>query len=169
MTREENAMRDNITNILVPVDFSPHAELALRYATTLARRLGAGVGLVHVVEDPFLTGAWISEIYVPNVPELLTDLIAGAERHLAVLKESAAAEGVTARTAVITGRPAEAIVEHAEAGGFDLIVMGTHGRTGLAHVMMGSVAERVVRKAPCPVLTVRATDAAETREQSAAA
>jgi nucleotide-binding universal stress UspA family protein len=162
-------MRDDITNILVPVDFSPHAELAFRYATALARRLGARVALVHVVEDPFVTGAWSSEIYVPNVPELLRDLIAGAERHLAALKQAAADTGMAADTAVITGRPADTIVEHAANGGFDLIVMGTHGRTGLAHVMMGSVAERVVRKAPCPVLTVRATDAAQPGERSAAA
>ena len=56
---------------------------------------------------------------------------------------------------MITGRPAQAIVEHATTDGFDLIVMGTHGRTGLSHVVMGSIAERVVQKAPCPVLTVK--------------
>ena len=162
-------MRDDITKILVPVDFSPHAERAFRYATTLARRLGAQLGLVHVVEDPFVTGAWNSEIYVPNIPELLQDLIAGAERELATLKASDAAKGLTVETAVITGRPSHTLVEHAKEGGFDLIVMGTHGRTGLAHVVMGSVAERVVRKAPCPVLTVRATDNAEAHDKSAAA
>jgi nucleotide-binding universal stress UspA family protein len=162
-------MTDSITRILVPVDFSPHAEEAFRYATTLAGRLGARVRLLHVVEDPFITGAWSPEIYVPNMMELLQELIAGAEGQLATLKQSAAARGVTVETAAITGRPAHTIVEHAKEGGFDLIVMGTHGRTGLAHVMMGSVAERVVRKAPCPVLTVRAPEAAETGEKSAAA
>jgi nucleotide-binding universal stress UspA family protein len=149
-------MTDTITNILVPVDFSPHAEHAFTYATTLAERFGAKLALLYVVDDSFVTGGWSSEIYVPNVPELMENLIADADRRLATLKASAAALGLAAETAVIRGRPAHAIVEHAKNGGFDLIVMGTHGRTGVSHVVMGSVAERVLRKAPCPVLTVRA-------------
>ena len=152
-------MTDTITRILVPVDFSPHAERALCYATTLAHRLGATLALLHVVEDPFVTGAWGGEVYVPDVPELLQDLISGAERQLAALKEPAEALGLTAETAVITGSPENAIVKHAKDGGFDLIVMGTHGRTGLSHVVMGSIAERIVRTAPCPVLTLRAVEA----------
>ena len=160
-------MTDTISRILVPVDFSPHAERAFHYATTLALRLGAKLSLLHVVEDPFVTGAWSAEVYVPNVPELLDNLIKGAERHLATLKESAAGAGVTADTTVITGRPAHAIVEHAREGGFDLIIMGTRGRTGLSHVVMGSVAERVVRKAPCPVLTMHAGEAAVAKAAAA--
>ena len=162
-------MTDIISKILVPVDFSPHAEHAFRYATTLAHRFGAKLGLLHVVENPFVTGAWSSEMYVPNIPDLLENLIAGAEHDLATLKASAAALGITVDTAVVTGRPAHSIVEYAMNGGFDLIVMGTHGRTGLSHVVMGSVAERVVRKAPCPVLTMRATEAAGASEKPAAA
>jgi nucleotide-binding universal stress UspA family protein len=160
-------MSDTITNILVPVDFSAHSDRAFRYATTLAQRLGAKLALIHVVEDPFVTGAWNAEAYVPNIPELLNNLISGAERQLATLKESAAALGVTADTAVISGRPAHSIVEHATDGGFDLIVMGTHGRTGLSHVVMGSVAERVVQKAHCPVLTMRAVEPAATKHAAA--
>jgi universal stress protein A len=162
-------MTDTITNILVPVDFSAHAEHAFCYATTLAHRLGARIGLLHVVENPFVTGAWGAETYVPNAAELLDNLIAGAERQLVRLKDAAAALGIPADTAVITGRPAQGIVEHAKDGGFDLIVMGTHGRTGLAHVVIGSVAERVVRKAPCPVLTVRPAEAAGASDTHAAA
>jgi nucleotide-binding universal stress UspA family protein len=108
-------------------------------------------------------------MYVPNVGELLEGLIAHAERQLAVLKQSASALGLAINTAVVSGRPAHAIVEHAKDGGFDLIVMGTHGRTGLSHAMMGSVAERVVRRAPCPVLTVQMAEAAEAGRASAAA
>jgi nucleotide-binding universal stress UspA family protein len=163
------AMTDTITKILVPVDFSPHAERAFRYAATLAHRLGAELALLHVVEDPFASGAWGAEAYVPNVPELLESLISGAERQLTTLKESAAAPGPTATTAVLTGSPSNAIVEHAKDGGFDLIVMGTHGRTGLAHAVMGSVAERVVRKAPCPVLTLRGVDVPTAARNPAAA
>jgi nucleotide-binding universal stress UspA family protein len=162
-------MADTITKILVPVDFSPHAERAFGYATTVAQRFGATLGLVHVVEDPYVTGAWNTEVYVPNVGEILEQLIAGAEQELAARRRRATALGLTAETAVLSGRPAHAIVEHAKEGGFDLIVMGTHGRTGLSHVVMGSVAERVVQKAPCPVLTVHAGEAAGEKPASAAA
>jgi glycine betaine transporter len=148
-------MTETITKILVPVDFSPHAEHAFCYATTLAHRIGAPIGLLHVVDNPFVAGAWSSEVYVPNIDQLLEQLITDAEERLAALKESAAALGLTATTTVLRGRPWQAIVEHARAGGFDLIVMGTHGRTGLAHAVMGSVAERVARHAHCPVLTIR--------------
>jgi nucleotide-binding universal stress UspA family protein len=161
-------MSENITKILVPIDFSPHADRAFGYATALARRLGAELTLVHVVEDPFATGAWGAETYIPNIGELLQNLIAAAERQLTTLKDGAAAQGVRVKTAVITGRPAQSIIEHADTEGCDLIVIGTHGRTGLAHVVMGSVAERVLRKAPCPVLTVRADAGAGESKQAAA-
>jgi nucleotide-binding universal stress UspA family protein len=162
-------MTEIITKILVPVDFSPHSDRAFGYATTLAQRFDARLGLIHVVEDPFITGAWNTEVYVPNAGELLEGLIANAEQRLAALKGSAAALGLTAETAVITGRPAHAIVEHAKEGSFDLIVMGTHGRTGLSHIVMGSVAERVVRTAPCAVLTNRAPEATTATDTAAAA
>lgn len=161
-------MTENITNILVPVDFSPHAQRAFGYATALARRLGARLTLVHVVEDPFTTGAWGAEVYIPDVGELLQNLTAAAERQLTSLKDGAATQGVTVKTTVITGRPAQSIIEHAASEGCDLIVMGTHGRTGLSHVVMGSVAERVLRRAPCPVLTVRGhADASEAGQAAA--
>lgn len=88
-------MAENITKILVPMDFSPHAERAFGYATTLAQRFGATLGLVHVVEDPFVSGAWSSEVYMPNIGELLEGLIANAEQQLATHKHSASALGVT--------------------------------------------------------------------------
>jgi nucleotide-binding universal stress UspA family protein len=162
-------MNDTISKILVPVDFSPHSDRAFDYAATIAQRFGARLGLIHVVDDPFIAGAWNSEVYVPNTGELLAALIANAEQRLATLKESASALGLTAETAVITGRPAHAIVEHAKEGGFDLIVMGTHGRTGLSHIVMGSVAELVVRMAPCAVLTVRAPEPTAANATAAAA
>ena len=160
-------MTENITKILVPVDFSPHAERAFGYATALARRLGAELTLVHVVEDPYATGAWGADAYLPNSAELLQEVIVSAGRELTTWTEREAATGLTVKTAVIPGRPAQSIIGHAASEGSDLIVMGTHGRTGLAHAVMGSVAERVLRKAPCPVLTIRADGASET-EQAAA-
>jgi universal stress protein A len=150
-------MTESLNRILVPVDFSAHSQKAVRYATTLANKFGARVSLIHVVEDPFVTGAWQSEAFIPTIPELLNELLTAAQTQLAALKKDLAAHGFVVETNVITGRPAQAIVEHAAAGHFDLIVMGTHGRTGLSHALLGSVAERVVQKAPCGVLTVRET------------
>lgn len=146
-------MTPDITRILVPVDFSEHATATLDYAAVIAGRFGAALELVHVIDDPYASGAWSSDIYLANVPEILENLTADATRHLQELKAKFARHGGDVTTAVLRGNPARMIVEHA--AGFDLVVMGTHGRTGLPHVLMGSVAERVVRRAPCPVLTVR--------------
>lgn len=153
-------MAETITRILVPVDFSTHAERVTSYAITLALRLDATLEFYNVVEDPFATGAWSSEVAVPSFPNLLDEFREDAQQKLAVYQRTAADRGVAATTAVEIGRPAPAVLEHAERGRFDLIVMGTHGRTGLPHAFLGSVAERVVRKAPCPVLTVRAGERA---------
>lgn len=148
-------MTDRITRILVPVDFSPPARRALRYATMLAQRAGARLTLLYVVEDVIVPGAWGPEVYVPDITELLRTLVATANRRLATMTAQTEARGVAASKSVITGRAAPAIVDYAANGRFNLIVMGTHGRTGLSHAIMGSVAERVVRQAHCPVLTVR--------------
>ena len=159
-------MTESFNRILVPVDFSAHSKKAIRFAATIANKFGARVSLLHVVEDPFVTGAWQSDAFVPNIPELLNDLIQAAETQLHDLKKDLAGHGFVVETAVITGKPARAIVEHAANGHFDLIVMGTHGRTGLTHAVMGSVAERVVQRAACAVLTVR--EAAQAAEQKGA-
>ena len=152
-------MPEQMTHILVPVDFSEHSDTALQYATMLAQRVGGSIELLHVVEDPFVSGAWSAEAFMPNMPELLDQVTADARGRLVTLQSAAASEGVVFTTNVVTGRPAQAIVEHARSGAFGLIVMGTHGRTGVSHLFLGSVAERVVRTAPCPVLTVRTTTA----------
>jgi nucleotide-binding universal stress UspA family protein len=154
-------MSEAMTRILVPVDFSAHSDRALRYAATLASKFGATVELLHVVEDPFVSGAWSSEIHVADVPDLLENLIADAERKLTAAGRVVAEKGVRFAAKVVKGKPAPMIVEHAKTGRFDLIVMGTHGRTGLSHMFMGSVAERVVRTAASPVLTLRAPDTSE--------
>jgi nucleotide-binding universal stress UspA family protein len=150
-------MTEPIARILVPVDFSSHSDRAFRYALRLASRFGASVELLHVVDNPVASGTWTAEVYVPNLPEILDSLLREAEKRLAALKSAAAGEGVSVETHVLTGQPAHTIIEHGRTGGFDLIVMGTHGRTGFSHLFAGSVAERVVRRAPCPVLTVRDT------------
>lgn len=143
----------SITRILVSTDFSATADTALEYATTLASRLGASIRLLHVFEDPYVAGFYASELYVPMPADVRERLLTDIRRQLAERLPNTAA--VTATSEVSEGVPAEAIVEHARDHGADLIVMGTHGRRGLSHVLLGSVAERVLRTAPCPVLVVR--------------
>lgn len=161
-------MRLTISCILVPMDFSGHSEFALRYATALASRVGASVELLHVVEDPIASVVWGSETVLPDVTELRTELVADAERRLLELRDTVEGQRVPVRTTVRIGPAAHTILEYAQAAGIDLIVMGTHGRTGVAHLFMGSVAERVLRHSHCPVLTVRDAGRAEQpREQIA--
>ena len=142
-----------ITRILIPTDFSPDADAAFSYALGLARKFDAPVLLLHVVEDPLAAGVWSSDIYTAEIAGLQVNLVRDAEERL----RRSVPEGVgTVSTEVRTGSPAKQIIETAREKNVDLIVMGTRGRTGVAHVIMGSVAERVVRLAPCPVLTLRA-------------
>ena len=159
-------MNSNIRSILVPVDFSLYADHAVAYAAGLAKKLNASIELLHIVEDPVLAGAWGTEIYVPDLTGLLAAVATEAETRLAVTVTGLRGQGLAAGSAVRHGVPQQTIVEHATAGHFDLVIMGSHGRTGLSHAVLGSVAERVLRHAPCAVLTI--TDAAA-RHQSAAA
>ena len=144
-----------ISRILVPVDFSPHSDHALRYAAAFAGRLDALVEILHVVEEPVAAGAWSSEIPVPGLLALRDRLMAEAEGQLDQYRPIVEDSHVRAVTTVRMGQPGQTIAAYAQAAGIDLIVMGTQGRGGLSH-LMGSVTERVARSAPCPVLTVRA-------------
>ena len=144
------------TRILVPTDFSGPSDAALEYARTLAAKFGASLHLLHVVEDQFVTGPFGAEMYVPNTPRTLSFLLAEARERMAHRISTDDRSRLRATTEVIVGTVARTIKDYAADNGYDLIVMGTHGRTGLAHVLMGSVAEHVVREAACPVLTVHA-------------
>jgi universal stress protein A len=140
-----------ITHILVPTDFSDSADDALAYALTLADQVGATVRLVHVFDDPDTVGLY-SEMYVPMPPEMRAEIMANLRRELT----ARAAKGTReVASEVLSGAPATTIVDAAKRHQCDLIVMGTHGRHGAAHLLLGSVAERVVRTAACPVLVVR--------------
>jgi nucleotide-binding universal stress UspA family protein len=142
-----------ITDILVPTDFSDHARQALEYAKELARRLGATLHLIHVVEPIIYPAEWgYSQIGLTELEQELTRL---AEREIAQLVEALRAEGLTVRGEVLHGRASEQIVRYAQEHGIGLISIGTHGRSGLEHLLFGSTTERVLRKAPCPVLAVR--------------
>ena len=145
------------TKILAATDFSDDSNHALGYAEELARRFGAEIIVMHV--DQPLSPVMVSE-FSPGLDVAAMNRIAEEQRLLAQreldqitarLRES----GLKSRGMLKVGAPFLEIVTAAQNDGVDLIVVGTHGRTGLAHVLMGSVAERVVRKAHCPVLTVR--------------
>jgi nucleotide-binding universal stress UspA family protein len=145
-------MLSPITRILVPTDFSADADTALAYALDIASRFQATVHLLHVVDDPLASGVWSTEVSTAEIAGLQATLVRDAEQRL---RELVPDQG-TVSTEVRTGHAAAQILEVARERNNDLIVMGTHGRTGLAHLLMGSIAERVVRLAPCPVLTMRA-------------
>jgi nucleotide-binding universal stress UspA family protein len=139
--------------IICPIDFSDASRAALETACELAKRFGAKVALFHAYPVPgytFPDGSFVAST------KMLEELADQAKRHLEewrVLAEGFGVPGVEAATAV--GEPAHEILTFAKEQQADLIVLGTHGRTGLQHALMGSVAERVVRKATSPVLTVR--------------
>lgn len=138
--------------ILLPIDFSECSHAAARYGYALADAFGATVHLLNVVQDPD-TLPWAAEGFCPPVGDLLTDWVAQATRRLAETVPLAAVSRTVAATRV--GSPHSEIVRYAAAQRIDLIVLGTHGRGPLSHMLLGSVAERVVRTATCPVLTVR--------------
>jgi nucleotide-binding universal stress UspA family protein len=149
-------MAGTISHILVPTDFSPPSDAALTRAKDLAQKYGAQVSLLHVVTDPRAIGVWTPEVYVPADAATQERLLREAKERL----ESQLTEDERSRFAVTiearVGDVAEHILEIAREQKVDLIVMGTHGRHGLAHLLLGSVAERVLRNAPCPVLTTHA-------------
>jgi nucleotide-binding universal stress UspA family protein len=145
-----------LKTILVATDFSPASAAALTYGRELASNFGAQLLVTHVAGNvltrPYAGGDGISFVD----PELQQGLEAGARRHLEAVISTDDRELRRARAIVLTSNaPATAIVEYAEEEGVDLIVLGTHGRGAVAHLLVGSVAERVVRTASCPVLTVR--------------
>ena len=156
------------TRILVPTDFSPPSKAALDYAKAVATRFGASLHLLHVADDPY-RAALAAEVFVPEVEGLRDEIVASAVGRLKDQLTAAETTALHATTAAIIGTPAWAIVEYAAANDIDLIVMGTHGRGGMAHLLMGSVAERVLRTAPCPVLTVRHAPVAATAKAYVAA
>jgi len=138
-------------NILCPVDFSSCSRNALTAATELAKASEAALTIVHVWQPP-LFGA--PDAMIPG--EAIQTMADDAERTLADWEASVKAAGIkTVKSTMVTGAPWNEIMQLVEATHADLVVMGTHGRTGLKHALIGSVAERVVRHAPCAVLVMR--------------
>jgi universal stress protein A len=144
-----------LKNILVATDFGEAADVALTYGRTLASRFGATLHVLHAAQEVAVTGLG-AESYAWSSREVECQIEEGARKQLAESLTGSDKSGPRTIPVVIIARsPAPAIVEYAKNHEVDLIVMGTHGRGALAHLIMGSVAERVVRLADCPVLTVR--------------
>ncbi len=139
-----------LLKILVPTDFSSHSNKAVQYGIEFASRFGAELHLLHAVEQvPILYGEGSG---VP--PESTAELVAAATKELdAVLPDRTSNTQILRK--VIHGSPFVEIIRYAEENGVDLIILGSHGRSAVARVLMGSVAEKVVRKSPCPVMTLR--------------
>ena len=139
--------------ILVPIDFSEHSEKAFQKAVEFGRAFGAELILVHIVEQIIYPGDWM---YLP----VSTSDLAAERREVVAAKLKALSAGTDVRATEIVrlGRAWQEIVEIAKERRADLVILATHGYTGLRHVLLGSVAEKVVRHAPCLVLTVRADE-----------
>lgn len=144
-----------LSRILLPTDFSPYSAEATKYACAFAEKFDAELHLLHVLET-----------HLSSTPEFAAGLALptqvkeskqACEEALAKVLDSAWAQSRKSKTVrqLVEGTPFVEIVRYAKEHNIDLIVLGTHGRSGLAHVLLGSVAERVVRKAACPVLTIR--------------
>lgn len=141
--------------ILVPTDFSPHADEALQVAADLCKRYAASLTLVYVYVPVSYSVPDGLTVFTPTGAQL-GSMFEDLRRGLQTLKAKAEAAGAgRVETRLMEGPIASELCDLTATEGFDLIVMGTHGRTGLSHVLLGSVAEKLVRTAACPVLTVR--------------
>jgi nucleotide-binding universal stress UspA family protein len=144
-----------VKNVLIATDFSECSEVALTYARALARQFAARLHVIHVVEAS-MAGRFEVGGYVTAIPAIQAGLEESESTRLEALISDEDRRDLAAKPELVMLQPpAQAIVEYAARERIDLIVVGTHGRRGLAHMVLGSVAERVVRTAPCPVLTVR--------------
>ena len=147
-------MPTTIRKVLVPTDFSPRSDEALRYAAGLATALEASIVVVHVIQEPFVAGGeW--DLYVRDAPEVRERLYSDVRSRLSAIATDLEQRGQHVTTDIRFGSARDGIVKAGVAAGVDLIVMSTHGRSGLPHLLLGSVAEHVIRGADCPVLAVR--------------
>jgi universal stress protein A len=146
-------MSIQLQRILLPTDFSDYSAVATRYACDLATKFDAELHLMHTLELHLATTPGFEMGLA--IPNYVKESRMTAEKSLTAVIDPKWLAGRKPIHAVLEGSPKVAIVDYARKQNIDLIVLSTHGRTGLAHVLMGSVAESVVRTAPCPVLTVR--------------
>jgi nucleotide-binding universal stress UspA family protein len=144
----------DIKKVLIATDFSDASEAAAQYAKLLAGAFGAQLHVLHVLED-LAAHAWTTEVYVAALPGVHEEMQRQAQERLDLVLTPDDVKRYSAVVALRSGSPFVEVVRYAREEGIDLIVLGTHGRGAIAHMLLGSVAERVVRKAHCPVMTVR--------------
>ncbi len=142
-----------LKKVLVPTDFSDSARQALKYGMSFAKEYGAELVLLHVVEN--LTVGYASDLFPVPMAEVFQEISGYAKAELAKLGTEARARGLTVEEQVVQGKPSAEIIRYATEHEIDVIVLGTHGKGMLDQALFGSTTERVVRRAPCPVLTVR--------------
>jgi len=143
-----------LRKILVPTDFGATSLVALKYGCALAENFGAAIHLMHVLEDALIHPASHAGLFAMQ-PDYRQVMEREAGQRLEALLDQVSRERLKVRVVVRWGSPFLEIIRYAKAEASDLIVLGTQGLGPIAHMLMGSVAEKVVRKAPCPVLTVR--------------
>lgn len=143
--------------ILVPMDFSEHALHALRLAISLARSSGGSITLLHVgvVPHVYATELGLAGAASPLFAQMSEDIAKEQRHHLERVASEEIPAGLSHDVALREGFPPEEVLSQVKDGGYDLVVMGTHGRTGLGRVLLGSVTERVVRECPVPVMVTR--------------
>ncbi|MDO8549180.1 MAG: universal stress protein [Ignavibacteria bacterium] len=146
-------MEPKINKVLVPIDFSDYSKSSLKYAVNFAKLFDASLILVYVIEPV---------IYPPDfsmgqiaIPTLGLEMDKRAKEELDKLAEKEIPSGVSVKKIIKTGKPFVEIIETAAEENVDIIIIATHGHSGVEHILFGSTAEKVVRKAPCPVLTLR--------------
>ncbi|MFT7460684.1 MAG: universal stress protein A [Planctomycetota bacterium] len=146
----------NIERILWPTDFSDNSKVAQLYACELAKQFGAELHIIHVIIDPayFMTSMGVG--YIPDHYE--ADIREHSDEELGKLPTGVAVDGLIIIRKTIYGAAAEDITSYANDHGISMIVMGTHGYSGMNRLLLGSVAEKVVRISSCPVLTIHADD-----------
>lgn len=141
------------SRILVPVDFSEFTDDIVRYATEIAQRFGSSIHLIHVIPNMDYFTPYESFMAAENMVTVQKGVEAEVQRDLE--KVAATITGIPVTKVIRTGVSFVEIVEYVKSEHMDLVIMATHGRGGLEHIIIGSVAEKVVRKSPCPVLTIR--------------
>lgn len=146
----------NLKRILVPSDFSESARLALRYGISFAREYQAELTVLHVVET--IAVGYASDLFPVPMAEVFQEIAGYARSELAKLAQQAREKGVAVVEKVVQGKPSAEIIRVAREDTIDVIVLGTHGKGVLDHALFGSTTEKVVRKAPCPVLICRLSE-----------
>jgi nucleotide-binding universal stress UspA family protein len=146
-------MEPDIKKVLVPIDFSDYSKSSLRYAVNFAKQFNAEIFLIYVVEPVIYPPDFsMGQIAIPSVNAEWDER---AREELKNLAKTEIPEGVKVKTILKNGKPFLENIDTASEENIDLIIIATHGHSGVEHILFGSTAEKVVRKAPCPVLTLR--------------